>query len=165
MNIQHIPDEQFADLLAGGIPDCDAATHLDTCASCRRELASMRLAMNELRELTLQWAEGHAHRIVPPSRWTLRWHSLPGWSAATSVLLLGLALGVHIQSGPRSPSPEIDQAQTISVPSDGEIADDNRLLQSIDQELNQQVRPQVPASELSISSRSPHHRVPSEVSN
>jgi hypothetical protein len=165
MNTEHIADEQFAALLAGETPDGETAAHLDACAFCHHELASMRLAMNELRDLTLQWAEGRAHRIVSPSRWMLGWHPMRGWSVAASVLLLGLALGIHIQNGPRQPAPEIGQVQTISVPSDGELAEDNRLLQSIDQELNQQVHPQVPASELSISTRTPRHRVPSEVSN
>lgn len=164
MRIPHLTDEQFSQLLAGEPCNETAATHLESCTACRQELGSMQVAVGTLRDLSLRWAEQRAVRITAPSRWVLSLQRLPGWSTATALLLFGLAIGVHVQSGPRSSASEIGQAQTATVPSDNELAEDNQLLRSIDQELNRQVRPLVPASELTVSHPVRHHGV-REVAN
>jgi hypothetical protein len=156
MNTQHLNDEQFSDLLAGETPGNFAALHLEECVVCREELTSMQTAVGDLRVLSLRWAEERAPRITVPSRWTLGWQALPGWSTAAMLLLFGVALGTHIQS-PVHSAPTVSQSQTVSAPTQDELAQDNRLLQSIDQELNQEVRPQVPASELTVSTRDLRH--------
>lgn len=164
MNIQHLTDEQFSELLAGG-PSSDAATlHLESCAACRDELSSMQTAVGTLRDLSLRWAEQRAVRIAAPSPWLLGWYKVPGWGAATVLLLFGLAIGVHLPSGPPTSVSAVARAQTATVPSDDELTEDNQLLRSIDQELSREVRPLVPASELTVSHPVRHHGVP-EVAN
>jgi len=166
MNTKHLTDEQFSELLAGETAGSDALRHLNACAACERELACLRSAVSDLRGFSQRWAEERAARIASPSRWTLGWHRLPAWSAAATVLLCGLAMGVHFQAATQPSSAAISQSQTaVTAPSDDELAEDNQLLRSIDQELSRQVRPQVPASELSVSSESPSHPVLREVSN
>jgi hypothetical protein len=166
MNTQHLTDEQFSELLAGEIATDKAVSHLNTCPACDRELAHLRCAVSDLRGFSQQWAEQRSSRILSPSRWTLGWHKLPAWGAAASVLLCGFALGIHFQVSTHAPSAEISQSQTMATaPTDDELAEDNQLLRSIDQELSRQVRPQVPASQLSVSSKSVSHPGLREVSN
>ncbi|HEX4155495.1 MAG TPA: hypothetical protein VHY48_07780 [Acidobacteriaceae bacterium] len=164
MNIRHLTDEQFSELLAGESCGDTATLHLESCDVCRDELRSMQTAVGTLRDLSLRWAEKRAVRIAAPSPWLLGWYKLPGWGAATALLFFGLALGVHVPSGPPTSVSAIGQAQTATVPSDDELAEDNQLLRSIDQELNRQVRPLVPASELTVSHPVRHHGV-REVAN
>jgi hypothetical protein len=164
MNTQHLTNEEFTELLGGECASHEAVAHVEACGLCRDELVSMRSAVGDLRELSLRWAEEHARRITVPTWWALGRHRLPAFSAAASVLLCGLAIGIHYQVSVRGP--DAGQAQTITAaPSEDELAQDNRLLQSIDHELSQQVMPQVPASELSISSRAARHRGPGEEAN
>lgn len=158
MNTEHLTNEEFTELLAGEYANDSATAHLDTCGACREELAAMQTAVGDLRALSLRWAEARAPRITVPSRWTLGWHRLPGMSAAASLLLCGVAIGIHFQTNNVQTSASTSQVQTVTAaPSDDELAQDNRLLQSIDQELNRQVTPQVPASELTVSSRALRH--------
>jgi hypothetical protein len=165
MNALHLSDEQFSDLLAGETADHATAAHLTTCATCRQELSSMRSAVGDLRELSMRWAEERAPRITVPSRWTLGWQAVPGWSTAAMVLLFGIAIGGHVQSPFQPTSTAVNQTQTVTAPTEDELAQDNRLLRSIDQELSEQVRPQVPASELTAPSDEIARATPSEVAN
>ena len=172
MNANHLSDEQFGELLAGESVDRQATMHLETCAACRGELESVRGAVGDLRELSMHWAEQRATHIHVPSRWAIRWNALPGWSAAVAtVLCCGVAIGVHEQKVARGHLPaqamgtEISQAEMPVTPTEDVLAQDNRLLRSIDSELSQQVRPQVSASELSASSRPVHRRISREVAN
>jgi anti-sigma factor RsiW len=166
MNLKHLTDEQFSELLAGETASNDALSHLSACPACDRELACLRSAVSDLRGFSQRWAEERAPRIVSPSRWTLGRHTLPAWSAAATVLLCGFAMGVHFQAVTRPSPVAISQSQTVATaPSDDELSEDNQLLRSINQELSRQVRPQVPASELTVSSKDLSHALLREVSN
>ena len=171
MSKGHLTDEQFDELLSGGAADEQAMMHLKTCADCRGELESIGAAVGDLRELSLKWAEERAVRVQVPSTWSVRWHALPGWSAAVAALLFcGIAIGVHEQGAGRSATTpaemsQISQAQVPAEPSEDVLAQDNNLLQSIDVELSRQVRPQVSAAELTATSRTMHRRMAREVSN
>jgi hypothetical protein len=176
MSKTHLSDEQFGELLAATAGDRQTGdqqttAHLQTCAACRNELQSIRAAVGDLRELSLQWAEQRAVRVQAPTRWTMRWRAVPGWGAAVAaVLFCGIAIGVHEQNVVRNHVPaqiagtEVSQAEPPVAPSEDELAQDNRLLRSIDDELSQQVRPQVSASELT-SSRTIRRPISREVAN
>ena len=170
MSNVHLTDEQFDELLSGGTADEQATMHLKACADCRGELESIRAAVDDLSELSLKLAEQRAVRVQVPSPWSVRWHALPGWGAAVAaVLFCGIAIGVHEQGGRSVEAPagmnQISQTQAPVEPSEDELAQDNNLLQSINDELNQQVRPQVSAAELTAASRAEHRRIVREVSN
>ena len=164
MNLNHLTDEQFGELLAGNRNNDSACVHLESCTACRQELASMTAAVGDLNFASLRWAEQRAWLIEVPSRWTLNWNALPGWGATmAAVLVFGVALGAHMQTSNRIEL-ALQPAQTAPAPSAGELADDNRLMRSIDSELSEQIGPQS-ASELNTSSRAAHRRSIHEVSN
>lgn len=163
MNVEHLTDEQFAMLLSGKRGDAQAQAHVESCAVCRAELQSVGSAIADLNSASLRWAERRAARIGTPSVWALNWRALPGWGATVAgVLIVGVALGAHMQSSDRHAVP-LQPAHVMTAPSDDELAQDNRLLRSIDAEVNEQ--PQLPAAEISATSRPAHRHGMAEVSN
>lgn len=164
MSLNHLTDEQFAELLAGDKNDEHARLHVECCAACRQELAAMTAAVGDLNFASLRWAERRALDIKVPSQWTLKWHALPGWGATmAAVLIFGVALGAHMQ-GRNSVEPALQPAHAASAPSADELAEDNQLMRSINNELSEQ-GPQVVASDVDASSHEARHRSIREVSN
>jgi len=164
MNSNHLNDEQFADLLAGQKSDEHARLHLESCDECRQELSYMSAAVGDLNFASIRWAEQRAARIESPSVWTLNWHRLPGWGATmAAVLIVGVALGAHVQVR-NSVEPALQPAHIVSTPSADELAEDNQLMRSIDNELSEQ-GPQVLAAAAAASSHATHHRSVREVLN
>lgn len=165
MKMGHLTDEQFAELLAGIERDVLAQAHLENCAECREELHAVGSAVVDLSAASLRWAERRAVSIERPSQWRLSWNALPAWGAAmASVLVLGVAVGAHIQN--REDAAVVrPPAHAVEAPSEDELAQDNRLLRSIDSELTEQVGAQVATAQPV--SGSPAVRVHSigEVSN
>jgi hypothetical protein len=165
MNFQHLTDEQFANILAGDHSDLRARVHVESCAECQRELTSLGAAVTDLNHLSLRWAEQRAVQVEIPSRWVLNWNSMPGWGATLAgVLIFGVALGAHMQISQQSAVVN-RPAHALAAPSDAEVAKDNNLMLSIDNELTEQVGGQVPITDLNVSSRTAHRRAVSEVSN
>ncbi len=163
MNLEHLTDEQFANILAGDRSDLRVRQHVESCAKCQRELTSIGAAISDLNYASLRWAEQRAARIEVPSRWVLNWNAMPGWGATMAgVLIFGVAIGAHMQFNQQSVV-VTRPSHTMSAPSDDELAQDNNLMLSIDNELTEQVEPQV--SDLNVSSRTAHRHAISEVSN
>ncbi len=164
MNLNHLTDEQFADLLAGDKADQRALVHLETCTTCRQELTEMTSAVGDLNFASLRWAEQRALDIKAPSRWALNWHGLPGWGATmAAVLIFGVALGAHMPVR-NSVEPALQPAHAVSAPSADELAEDNQLMRSIDSELSEPGT-QVVSADVNASSPAIHHRSLREVSN
>ena len=165
MRMGHLTDEQFAELLGGATSDASAQVHLESCAACREELHVVGSALTDLNVASLRWAERRALRIERPSQWRLNWSALPGWGAAmASVLVLGVALGAHIENREQTAVVR-PAAHAVEAPSEDELAQDNRLLRSIDSELTEQVGAQVASAEETSASRPVRRRSVSEVSN
>lgn len=165
MNFEHLSDEQFANILAGEHTDMRARLHVESCAECQQELSSLGAAVGDLSYASLRWAEQRAVRIEVPSRWVLNWNAMPGWGATlAAVLIFGVALGAHMQVGQQN-AVIARPSHTISAPSDDELAQDNSLMLSIDNELSEQIGPRLPTSDLNVSPRTVHRRAISEVSN
>ena len=162
--IQHLTDEQFATLMAGDPSDANANLHAESCEACRHELRSLANATNDLGHLSMRWAEQRAARVHTPSLWALNWKTLPGWGATmAAVLIFGVALGTHMQSSNQTAA--LEAPQTMPVPTADELAQDNRLMRSIDDEINEQPGAQTAASALGDSSRDSRHHSLLEVSN
>jgi hypothetical protein len=162
--IQHLTDEQFANLLAGDRSDSNARLHVDNCESCHQELAAVSVAVNDLSRISTRWAEQRASRIRTPSLWALNWKMLPGWGATVAaVLMFGVALGTHMQSSNQTVA--LETPQTMPAPTADELAQDNRLMRSIDAEINEQPGVQMAASALDDSSRAARHHGLREVAN
>jgi len=165
MNFEHLTDEQFANILAGDRSDTRVRLHVESCAACQRELTSLGAAVGDLNYASLRWAEQRAARIEVPSRWVLNWNAMPGWGATLAgVLLFGVAIGAHMQVNQQS-AVVVQSTHTIAAPSDDELAQDNSLMLSIDNELSEQIGPRLPAADLNLSSRTAHRRAISEVAN
>ena len=165
MNNEHLTDEQFANLLAGDLGDPRARVHVESCVRCQQELTSLCAAVSDLNYASLRWAEQRAARIQVPSRWVLNWNSMPGWGATLAgVLMFGVALGAHMQFNQQNAA-VVRPSHAIPAPSDDELAQDNSLMLSINNELTEQVGGQVPVSTLNASARTAHRRAISEVSN
>ena len=163
MNFEHLSDEQFANILAGDRSDLSVRQHVESCAECQQELTSVGAAISDLNYASLRCAEQRAARIEVPSRWVLNWNAMPGWAATMAgVLIFGVAIGAHMQFNQQSVV-VTRPTHTMSAPSDDELAQDNNLMLSIDNELTEQVGPQV--SDLNVSSRTAHRHAIPEVSN
>lgn len=165
MSMGHLTDEQFAELLAGAKSDPWAQVHLETCAECREELHGIGSAVDDLNLASLGWAERRALRIETPPRWRLNWSVLPGWGAAiATVLVLGVALGAHIENRQETAVVRAP-VHFVEAPSEDELAQDNRLLRSIDSELTEQVGVQVATAQPASDSHTIRDHAISEVSN
>ena len=159
----HLTDDQFAELLAGISPDLQVEAHLRRCEPCREELASVLGSVAELNALSLDWAERVAPRRVPvPSRWAVRLGGRPAWSAglvaaaAAAVFAIGMHLPQHVGdnrfSAVSAASGALRLGGASDAPTRAELATDNRLLASIDQELNAVPQPAIPVAVLRDSS-------------
>ena len=134
----HLTDQEFSDLLCGEQPNTAIALHLASCDHCRHELEVVGVSLGSFRELGTAWAQAKAPGLVAiPSRWARRLVSIPSWgtglAVSTAAGLVAFALG--LPSGP-APAPGIPAAAAATQKAD--LAEDNRLMLSIDQELSYQ---------------------------
>ena len=148
MNVPHLTDEQFTDLLSGDRSP-EASRHLEQCTICQDELGRVQAALGSFDSVSMEWAEMEVRkRIHTPSRLARRWHAVPVWTTATA-LLLGAAvlLGVHQQNPRQAAHPEQPATAALS------LDEDNQLLLNIDSEVRTQHNSPVSISELGIPAR------------
>lgn len=160
---QHLTDEQFSDLLAGGSLDSGSEAHLAVCSECQAEAEAVAGSLTEFNTFSMAWAEREApRRIQTPSRWMLRLGAHPVWNAGllAAAASVALAIGLHLpqHSAPAAPTTAALQ-QPVVRPTPTDLAADNRLLASIDQELSYSPQPSVPLAEL----KAPSHRTPANL--
>ena len=149
---EHLTDAEVADLLAGEPPMAALAQHLSACPHCGAELEQVRLSLSAFTDLSGRWAENEAPARVPvPSRWAL---GLNGWptlatGAAVTVLtgLLVFHFGPIYRADAAQPAPPAVATQA-EIPTKTELANDNRLMLRIDEELNGRAKPGVSAADL-----------------
>ncbi|MBE7159467.1 MAG: hypothetical protein INR62_13725 [Rhodospirillales bacterium] len=133
---QHLNDAEFSDLLAGEFPDDGMRFHLASCEHCRAELECVKLSLANFTGLGTRWANAVAPGRIPvPPRWAFRLSALPSWPTGLALTALtGLFVFVFGPVGhARSHAPA--NAAVANAPSKTELANDNRLMLSIDQEL------------------------------
>ncbi len=152
---EHLSDEQFYDLLSGELSEAAAQAHLASCDRCRREAVSVQSATENFNRLSMAWANAEApRRVRTPSRLGLILGGRPAWGAG----LAGTAVACLIAVGFNSPLAHVPRATPtsaqIALPSTAEIAEDDRLMQSINQELRYDAQPGFPVSDL----QHPGHR-------
>jgi hypothetical protein len=132
----HLSDEQFADLLAGAAPSPAVEQHLALCDLCRAEVDAVSASFESFRGLATTWTQTTAPARIPvPSAWSLRRGQLPslgsGLTAMATAGLLAFGLGFTPAAFHTAPAAHAPAA----APSNADLAADNRLMQSIDQEL------------------------------
>jgi hypothetical protein len=143
MTGQHLTDEQFAGLLSG---ECDASDHLLGCTQCRQEFRTVQASLEDFASLSLEWAEQRASTSISTRSVLLRsWQSASAWTAAAAAVLTAAVLfaGQH-QRTPQA----ISVAPTQAAVSDSEVADDNRLMMAIDNEMRWQPQALISANDL-----------------
>ncbi len=148
---QHLTDAEFSELLAGEPAGSQAAAHVDACTHCRGELQAVRSSLGSWQNLGTAWARAKAPSCVPvPSRWALGLGRLPSWRAGLAAMTLSGIIAFHYTAPKADLAPPATAAATLTVvaPDRAELAQDNQLMRSIDQELSSQAQPAVPIAEL-----------------
>jgi hypothetical protein len=140
-----LSDEVFAGLLAG----TDGATSDNTADA---DALALRSVLRSYRVETLQWAERRSATqpsLQPAARRSRFWAGVPQWSLA-AVAVISIAAGVaHVYApvGNDGDATSVTQgtvaADTVVRTSEADIADDNRLLTSIDQALSYHTVPPI----------------------
>lgn len=132
----HLTEEQFCALLFGEPPSAEAAAHLAACETCRREVGAVTAATANFAELGGTWAHTEAaHHVHSPSRLALRLGFQPRWALGGATAACLLAIGLALSSGHLHRSPS-QSGSSPYTPSPVDIAQDNRLCQSIDNTLH-----------------------------
>jgi len=123
----HLTDESFAELLAGE-GSGQTVEHLRVCAPCRMEAERVCGAVADFRQQSLSWA---AARPAPVLR-----HRAVVWIWRRSIMAAAALLLVcaAIDGGLRTPRP----TPAVHEHAAAALAEDNKLLLSIDEELNVQ---------------------------
>ena len=148
----HLSDAQFSDLMAGVSLESGAEAHFAGCSACRAEVEAVTGSVADFNALGMAWAEREVpRRVHTPSRWKLRLSAHPVWNAglAASAAAVAFGIGVHLPRRPAPETPSLSAARTEgATPGGADLAADNRLLASIDQELSYTTQPSVPLSDL-----------------
>jgi hypothetical protein len=135
MTGQHLTSEQFTDLLIGNC-SLEVRRHVDTCRQCQEECKQVQSAIDGFGAAGLEWAEQRAPMsISPSSHLFLQCRSLGTWAAAA---LLAAAVLFEVHQGWIVPTPAANNVATQAVESTADVADDNRLMMAIDQEIRWQ---------------------------
>ena len=147
----HLTDDEFSELVAGEEPDPGIRAHLAMCEHCRLEVEAVRSSVHNFNRFSMTWAESEApRRVRTPPRWMLGLASRPSWNlglAGTAIACL-LVFGLD-RSFQLTPTPETIP-QAVTAPSSVELAQDNQLLESINQELSAEAELTIPVAELHV---------------
>jgi hypothetical protein len=146
MTGQHLNDEQFTDLLSGDCPS-EAIQHMKLCLQCQREFEQVQASIEDFAVFALRWAEQRpSPRFSIPSVLVRGWHAL-GARTAAAALLAAVLFGAYQQK--RLQAPEADPlAAATPASSESQVADDNRLLMAIDNEIRWQAESPVARGRL-----------------
>jgi hypothetical protein len=135
MTSQHLTSQQFTDLLIG---DCslEVRRHVDTCQQCQDECKQVQSAIDGFGAAGLEWAEQRTPMsISASSQLFLQCRSLGTWAAAA---LLAAAVLFEVHQGWIVPTAVANNVTNQAVESTSDVADDNRLMMAIDQEIRWQ---------------------------
>jgi hypothetical protein len=123
----HLSDESFAELLAGE-GSGQTIEHLRVCEPCRVEAERVCGAVGDFRQQSLAWAAARPGPALRPRVAVLMWRR--SIMAAAALLLVCAAIDGGLRATQSAPAVHEHAAATL--------ADDNKLLLSIDEELNVQ---------------------------
>lgn len=134
----HLTDEQFAECVTVA-PSAESQLHLEECERCRRELTVFQASLGVFGTTAVAWSEAMPRinvRAVAKSRARRTIERPVGWALATAALILLAAPVWKHHHGSSAGS----ESAVISTPDDSadQIAQDNRMLQSVYAELTPQ---------------------------
>jgi len=132
IRLGHLTDEQFAEC-AIVAPGPESEAHLRECPQCREELTRFSESMDDFSRAAFAWSET---RPVVSLRAATRPQAGRGWlapatwaMAAAFVVAVGLPKVIHHDRQPAVPNNAV--AVDASGDSDAQIAEDNRLMRSV----------------------------------
>ncbi len=133
---QHLTDEQFAELLAGGYSR-EAAPHLNTCTACADELERGRAAILDFSAVGLHRAIERSATMAQPSvRARPPLLARPAiWATAAAGLVFGVAFGVHRFEADKTAAFPAATALVHADQDQKAIDEDNALMSAIDADL------------------------------
>jgi anti-sigma factor RsiW len=146
----HLNDQQFADYLLENRIDAGAFRHLVDCPACREECARFTMLVSDFNQNTLKWSEFHvAGPVLQPSFPVKQTRPLIQWAMAACLLVAGVLLVMMAGRSARH-----ERASNRAIPQElnsrEQIANDNRVLTGVYQEINSPVT--VPMQEYGFSS-------------
>ena len=132
----HLTDEQFAECLTAEYPQPAVQAHLAACDPCREELGVFMASMDDFSHAALGWSRAkqevpHAklqnarHTLFAPLQWAL---------ACVLALAVGVPVMFHVEHTSQAGKPGMIANVSDSA---AQIAQDNRLMQSVDLALDQ----------------------------
>lgn len=136
----HLTDDQMSELIASGMSTDAVEAHLDTCAVCAAEFASLREALSLFQEASVACADREFGRMRTPER--LLSPMLPAkrpyaqtlvWLAASALLIAGI---LPIERRWQRSAPVAPAAAAVSSPAP---ESDEALLEDINQDLSRSV--------------------------
>lgn len=134
----HLTDEQFAECVTVA-PSAESQLHLEECERCRQELEIFQSSLSAFETTAVAWSEAMPKvdlRAAAKSRARRTMGRPLGWALATAALLfIAVPVWKHHDGSSAGTEPAV-----ISSPDDSaeQIAQDNRLLQSVYAELTPQ---------------------------
>jgi anti-sigma factor RsiW len=138
MQTAHLTEDQLDDHLMGELDGAPAA-HLAACSHCTARVAEFDAPLASFRAVTMAWSERQsATAPIPTVAAAARsvWERRLAWSlAAATCAILGVA-GANHRVSLSAPAPQPVLSQEAAAPSADQLSSDNRLLNSIDRELN-----------------------------
>jgi hypothetical protein len=133
IRLGHLTDEQFAECAIVALsPESEA--HLRECSQCREELTRFSASMDDFSRAAFGWSETQpvvSLRAVTQRQAGRGWLVPATWAmAAAFVLAVGLPRVIHHDRQPAAPA----NAAVVdgSDDSEAQIAEDNRLMRSVD---------------------------------
>jgi hypothetical protein len=131
----HLDKEQFAYYLSEKRIDTEAAQHLVACPLCREEFEWFTMLVSDFNDHTMRWSEARvAGSLGQPSPHGQNWRLLVRWAMAACLLMAGL-LSVMVSRRirhERAGNAAVHREQN----SREQIANDNRVLRSVYEEIN-----------------------------
>ena len=152
----HLSDEQFSNLLIGDLVESEARAHLLHCAHCRQEAGIFTDSVNLFSTTSLAWLETKATKrsLLQLFRSRERRSMFVSLAWATAAILF-VIIGVPTWNHRHHLPSEDDVAQVNPVDSAAQVAEDNRLLLSVNTVLSSNEGSPLPESRLADYARPP----------
>jgi len=132
----HLTDGQFAECITESsivAPRPESEAHLRECAQCREELARFTESMADFSRVAFSWSEAQpavSLRAVASPAPSRTWFIPATWAVTAAVVAaIGIPLMKHRDRQPAAPA-ETTLAD-VQDDSDAQIAEDNRLMRSV----------------------------------
>jgi len=144
MNANHLTDAQFAECLTAEFPEPGIQSHLAQCDACRAELGVFMASMDSFSEAAMDWSR--AQPVISPRAKMV--HTRPTmatplrWAVAAALIAaVGVPVAVYHERETVDAGLVADlgagrlATANLTEDSPAQIAQDNQLLQSVDQAL------------------------------